>query len=64
MKKFAFPLLALLALVFTSCGEEKKTGNWLQEYEVEVAIDETFKPILSEVLNQFNLRYIEADVKP
>ena len=64
MKKFAFPLLALLALVFTSCSEEKKTGNWLQEYEVEVAIDETFKPILSEALNQFNLRYIEANVKP
>ena len=63
MKKFAYPLLALLTLVLTSCGEEKKPGNWLQEYEVEIAIDETFKPILSEVLDQFNKRYIEADMK-
>lgn len=63
MKNFGYLLLALLTVAFVSCGESKKS-NWLQEYEVEVAIDETFQPILSEALQQFNMRYVEADVKP
>ena len=49
--------------MFSLLKIEKKT-NWLQEYEVEIAIDETFKPILSEAIHQFNMRYVEADVKP
>lgn len=63
MKNFGYFFLALLTVAFVSCGETKKS-NWLQEYEVEVAIDETFQPILSEALQQFNMRYVEADVKP
>lgn len=63
MKNFGYLFLALLTVAFVSCGESKKS-NWLQEYEVEVAIDETFQPILSEALQQFNMRYVEADVKP
>lgn len=63
MKNFGYLFLALLTVAFVSCGETKKS-NWLQEYEVEVAIDETFQPILSEALQQFNMRYVEADVKP
>lgn len=63
MKKLFYIPLILSLLAFSSCGESKKS-NWLQEYEVEVAIDETFQPILSEALQQFNMRYVEADVKP
>lgn len=63
MKKLFYIPLILSLLAFVSCGESKKS-NWLQEYEVEVAIDETFQPILSEALQQFNMRYVEADVKP
>lgn len=63
MKNFVYGLLLLVSVTLISCGEEKKT-NWLQEYEVEIAIDETFKPILSEAIHQFNMRYVEADVKP
>ena len=63
MKNFGYLFLTLLTVAFVSCGESKKS-NWLQEYEVEVAIDETFQPILSEALQQFNMRYVEADVKP
>ena len=58
MKKLMYSFVALLALALASCGEEKPT-NWLQEYEVEIAIDETFKPIMEEALDQFNKRYIE-----
>lgn len=63
MHKVAYFFLGFLLFTVVSCGESKKT-NWLQEYEVEVAIDETFQPILSEALQQFNMRYVEADVKP
>ena len=63
MKKLFYIPLILSLLAFSSCGESKKS-NRLQEYEVEVAIDETFQPILSEALQQFNMRYVEADVKP
>ncbi len=63
MKNFVYGLLLLVSVTLISCDEEKKT-NWLQEYEVEIAIDETFKPILSEAIHQFNMRYVEADVKP
>lgn len=63
MKNFVYGLLLLVSVTLISCCEEKKT-NWLQEYEVEIAIDETFKPILSEAIHQFNMRYVEADVKP
>lgn len=64
MNKFTCPLIMMLALLFVSCAEEKKTGSWLQEYEVEIAIDETFQPILSEAVHQFNMKYVEADMKP
>ena len=63
MKNIAYSLIGILALTFVSCGESKKS-NWLKEYEVAVAVDETFQPILSEALEQFNMRYVEADVKP
>ena len=63
MKNLKYFLFGLFSLALASCGEEKKS-NWLQEYEVEVAIDETFKPILSEAVQQFNMRYVEADMKP
>jgi phosphate transport system substrate-binding protein len=64
MKKLLFPLWGLCTLFMVSCGEEKKSGNWLQDYEVEIAIDETFQPILSEAISQFNMKYVEADMKP
>ena len=63
MKKLAYFFAAVLTLGLVSCGEEKPK-NWLQEYDVEIAIDETFKPILSEAVQQFNMKYIEANMKP
>lgn len=56
--------LGLAALLLTGCGERKAQGNWMSEDDVEVAIDETFAPIMQNIVDTFGMTYKEANMKP
>lgn len=67
MKRNFYSLLLLLLACFaiTSCGSKRKgNANWMKEDDVEVAIDETFRPIMEEMLKTFALEKPEANMKP
>lgn len=67
MKEKLFTLLVFPAvLVFVSCGGEKKqTGReWLRSDEVAIAVDETFRPVMTEAFDLFASEHIEATMKP
>ncbi|MBR1593271.1 MAG: substrate-binding domain-containing protein [Alloprevotella sp.] len=52
-------ILTLLPLCLASC-KRQPTPGWLLEDNVNVAIDETFRPIMEEQLQQFGLMHPEA----
>ncbi len=57
-------LLFTLCLM-ASCKSNKKTNsNWMQEDDVKVAVDETFKPILDNIIQSFGMAHPEANMKP
>lgn len=60
MKRIILPLLSLVLLV--SCGKNKVNNDWLKDDDVKIAIDATFRPILSEQLQQFALSHPEAQM--
>ncbi|MBR1838086.1 MAG: substrate-binding domain-containing protein [Bacteroidaceae bacterium] len=66
MKKFFTNALCLVAtlLGFTGCGSSTQSSNWLSEYEVKVAIDETFAPVMSEEASTYGLINVEATMLP
>ena len=68
MKKnfFSAPLFLLTLLYFLSCssGKQQGTSNWLSEYDVNVAIDETFQPIMSDLVDSYGMAHKEANMKP
>lgn len=48
-----------------SCSKNQKTtSNWMSDYEVAIAIDETFRPIMENLVESFALAYPEAKMKP
>lgn len=56
---FAFPLTACHS------GQNKtSTNNWMDEYNVSVAIDETFQPIMGNLTDTFAMTYKESKMKP
>jgi len=58
-------LLLPLSLLFSACKNEKQgSGNWMNEYDVEVGIDETFKPIMQNLVETFGMAHREANMKP
>lgn len=57
-------LLSLLAFCSCSSGKQKGNPNWMQEYDVNVAIDETFKPIMSDLVDSYGMANTEANMKP
>lgn len=61
-----FTLLAVLSvLLLASCKSGKKgNSDWLKEYDVKVAVDETFKPILENIVQSYGMAYPEAQMKP
>lgn len=62
--KFYLPLL-LMILALASCKSNKKgNSDWLKEYDVKVAIDETFKPIMDNLAQSYGMAYSEANMKP
>ncbi|MGN1241247.1 MAG: PstS family phosphate ABC transporter substrate-binding protein, partial [Alloprevotella sp.] len=66
MKKHLLFLLSLATAAFAvSCGSDKKAGNnWLAEDDVNVAFDETFRPIMQEEVETFAMMHPEAGMKP
>lgn len=59
------PLFILCGAVFLSCNKSKKgNSQWMQEDDVKVAIDETFKPIMDNIVQSFGMAYPEANMKP
>ena len=66
MKKQLLFLLSLAAAAFiASCSSDKKaSNNWLAEDDVNVAFDETFRPIMQEEVETFAMMYPEAGMKP
>lgn len=64
-KFYGLFLLMLSCLAVTSCGDKKQgNANWMKEDDVNVAIDETFKPIMDEMVKTFALQKPEANMKP
>ncbi len=70
-QKRSFLILSVLSvalLVVTACGGNKKNavGNsqWMNEADVAVAIDETFRPILDNLVQSYGMAYPEANMKP
>lgn len=62
---FWLPLLMMCGLVMSSCKSNKKANSkWMQEDDVKVAIDETFKPIMDNMVQSFGMAYPEANMKP
>ena len=66
MKKHLLFLLSLAAAAFIAgCGSDKKaSNNWLAEDDVNVAFDETFRPIMQEEVETFAMMHPEAGMKP
>lgn len=56
----------LPALLLTASCKDKKqsSSNWAAEYEVEAAIDETFRPIMENLVQTFAMSKPEARMKP
>lgn len=67
MKKILPIFVAILTLggMFSACSNDKgKRYNWLDEYKVVVAVDESFRPIMEEEINTYALKYPEAKMEP
>ena len=66
MKKNYFSLAATLlcSLLFVACGNQKPKSNWMADDDVRVAIDETFQPIMDNLVQTFGMANVEANMKP
>jgi len=66
MKKINLLLFVVCGLLLTACGKQKnaKSGKWLSDDDVRIAIDETFRPIMEEELDLFGMRHPEAGLHP
>lgn len=63
MKSISISLIALCITLLISCGQ-KKSGEDKDYYKVDIAIDETFRPIIEEEMRVFNAKYPEAIPAP
>lgn len=58
-------LAALACLLTVSCrNNQKASGNWMNDDDVRVAIDETFKPIMENLVDTYGMSKPEANMKP
>lgn len=55
---------SLLLCACNSGGEKAGSTNWMDEYNVPVAIDETFQPIMGNLTDTFAMAYKEAKMRP
>lgn len=58
----SFSVALLCALLLLSCTKPKPNANWLAEDDVNVAIDETFKPIMNDIAETFAMANPESEV--
>lgn len=67
MKRTFYYLSLMLCCIITltACKSNKKgNSNWMQEDDVKVAIDETFQPIMDNIVQTYGMAYPEANMKP
>lgn len=64
LKRSVLAILAATALTAVSCGGKQGNSDWLNDDDVNVAIDETFKPIMDELVQTFGMTHVEAGMKP
>lgn len=63
-------ILAALVTTFVAFGlsscksKQKGDSQWMKEYDVAVAIDESFQPIMDNLVQTFGLAHREATMKP
>ena len=58
-------LAIAVTLALASCkGNKKGNADWMRDYDVSVAIDETFRPIMDNLVQTFALANKEANMKP
>ena len=63
-KMYVLLPFALAGLLCAACGNKSVNPNWLEEDDVDAAIDETFLPIMDELVQAFWLEHPEATMKP
>ena len=57
--------LCCLTPLFLACGNKQSSGNnWLQDDDVKIAIDETFRPIMQDLADTYGMANPEANMKP
>lgn len=66
LRKILYTLCGFgLLLTFVACsGNKKPTGDWMDEYLVKVGIDETFRPIMDNLVESFGMSHPEANMRP
>lgn len=62
MSKIRYLIVAVCVLLAVSCGQ-KKSGEDKDYYDVKIAVDETFRPIIEEEMHVFNAKFPEAILK-
>lgn len=67
MKKVfqSFIIILSVAAFCVSCSKNQiSTSNWMSDYEVPIAIDESFRPIMENLVQSFAMAHPEAKMKP
>ncbi len=64
MKALRLSVAVMCITLATSCGNHRKSTNWLTSDDVHIAVDETFRPIMEEEMKVFSAKYPEAGMKP
>lgn len=63
-KLVKYALIIAVCLMASCKNNRKANSNWMQEDDVKVAVDETFKPILDNIIQSFGMAHPEANMKP
>lgn len=64
MKTLWLLVAVVCTTLTTSCGNHRKSADWLTSDDVHIAVDETFRPIMEEEMEVFALEHPEASMKP
>lgn len=64
MKALWLSLAAVCITLTTSCGNHRKSPDWLTSDDVHIAIDETFRPIMEQEMQVYTAKHPEATMKP
>ena len=64
MKTLWLSVAAVCITLTTSCGNHRKSADWLTSDDVHIAVDETFRPIMEEEIQTYGLKYPTASMLP